>query len=406
MESKRFDNWTRNRALRLSRREALRLAGAGGAATVLATIAPETLAQSPCSFTIHGETSAGPSAPVSYDGTLQFSLGADGIFTQATFTPTGGAAQPATGGVTGRAIDFEVTLSGNQTIAFSGATDQSTTCQGDAAGILTGPQPGDIGGWQATGVGSQGGTAPSGSTTTGSGSQSGNTPSGSTTTGSGSSGSTGQSSLSCPPPQIACGPNCCPGGATCADTTQGLCSCPNGTEQCGTNCVPSCADGVTKLDLDSCTCPDAEPDCINDQTPCASDAECCLPFCAGGLCSRCQLAEQTDCGGGNCPNLLNDHYNCGRCGNVCPSPQVCVGGVCGCAPNGSPCINWTECCSTYCNSINICADCAASVGELPKTLCGPGLCFDAYDFRDNDHHCGACYNDCPGGQHCFNFSCF
>src|SRR6188472_2468333 len=104
LESKHFDNWTRNRALRLSRREALRLAGAGGAATALAAMSPGALAQSPCSFTIHGETSGGPSAPASYDGTLQYSVGADGIFTQATFTPTGGGAQPASGRVTGRAI--------------------------------------------------------------------------------------------------------------------------------------------------------------------------------------------------------------------------------------------------------------------------------------------------------------
>lgn len=56
MDSKRFDNWTHNRALRLSRRDALRAIGAGGAAATLPTFVPNTLARSPCNRTLHAET--------------------------------------------------------------------------------------------------------------------------------------------------------------------------------------------------------------------------------------------------------------------------------------------------------------------------------------------------------------
>ena len=91
MDSNRFDNWTRNRALRLSRRDALRLAGAGGATAALGSRRLDSLAQTSCKLTVHGKTTGGPSASTTYDGTLTYMAGADGTLSQGSFTPTGGA---------------------------------------------------------------------------------------------------------------------------------------------------------------------------------------------------------------------------------------------------------------------------------------------------------------------------
>lgn len=394
MDSKRFDSWTRNRALRLSRRDALKVMGAGGAAAALPAVRPAAiLAQSTCSLTIHSETAGGPSAPAAYDGVLQFSLGADGSFTQATFTPTSGSAQPVTGQATGRAIDIEITLPGNETLALSGAAAQPLDrCSGDIAGVLTGPQPGDLGAWQATAKGGATGTS---------------TSPGSSTTGTGSSGSSGQSSLSCPPPQTTCGQNCCPGGATCTDSNQGLCACPTGTEQCGVNCVPSCSDGQS-LELDTCTCPAPEAACIQNQQTCQNHGQCCSGYCGGGTCFDCAGKV---CGDFGCIDPNKDSQNCGNCGNVCILPQVCANGVCGCGPDDTPCIDDSECCSQVCFASNTCKTCSnimssgSGLDPMPMTFCGPGICAD---LRIDINNCGTCGNVCPrtsGGIVCDNGVC-
>jgi hypothetical protein len=378
MDSKRFDNWTRNRALRLSRRDALRVMGVGGAAAALPAVLPEAaIAQSTCSLTIHAETAGGPSAPTTYDGTLQITLASDGSFSQATFTPSsGGGAQSATGQATGRAIDIEIALPGNQTLALSGAGAQPIErCTGDVAGILSGPQPGDLGAWQATATG---------------GASGGSTSSGSSTSGAGSSGSTGPSSGNCPAPQIACGQNCCPGGATCTDQNQGLCACPSGTEQCGTNCVKSCSDGQS-LDLDTCTCPGPEAACIQNQQTCQNHGQCCSGYCGGGTCFDCSGKV---CGDFGCIDPSKDSQNCGNCGNVCVYPKVCSGGVCGCAPDQTPCIDHSECCSQLCFAGSVCTTCSdVTAGDgTPLTFCAAGSCVDLRTDIDN---CGACGKVCP-----------
>src|SRR4051794_41934042 len=104
MDSNRFDRWTKSFARRISRRDALRLAGAGGASAALATRAMPALAQTTCSLQIHGETMAGPSASNTFDGVLTFTFGDDGVFTQASYTPKGKKVRAATGRATGRAI--------------------------------------------------------------------------------------------------------------------------------------------------------------------------------------------------------------------------------------------------------------------------------------------------------------
>lgn len=355
MDSKRFDSWTRNRALRLSRRNALKLMGAGGAAAALPAVASDALAQGPCSLTIHGQTDGGPSAGATYDGTLQFSIGSDGALTQATFTQSGGGSQSVTGRAVGRAIDFEVSLGGNQMLTFSGAASQPlSACQGAAAGTLDGPQPGDLGAWQTTGISGGSGSSSSSGGQTSSGSTSGSGSSGSSSSGSGSGsgsgngGGGGGSTLNCPAPQTACGPNCCPGFGVCLDANQGICACPDGSIQCGFTCVQDCTDENEFLNLDTCQCEmTQEPACIDNGNGCANHGQCCSGYCAGGTCQSCGGKV---CGDFGCVDTSRDSQNCGNCGVVCVAPNgLCLGGVCGCIGLGQGgCSFDSDCCNNNC----------------------------------------------------------
>ncbi|MCC6945704.1 MAG: twin-arginine translocation signal domain-containing protein, partial [Thermomicrobiales bacterium] len=53
MDERRFDNLTRRLGQRVSRRDALKAAGAGGAAAAFARVAAIVEAQSTCSLAIH-----------------------------------------------------------------------------------------------------------------------------------------------------------------------------------------------------------------------------------------------------------------------------------------------------------------------------------------------------------------
>jgi hypothetical protein len=76
---------------------------------------------------------------------------------------------------------------------------------------------------------------------------------------------------------------CC-SGSRCIN---GICQCPTGTKQCGDRCIPS------------------------DQT-------CGPQYCPTGY---------TQCGT-QCIDTSRDRNNCGGCGRVCPSLQICSNGHC------------------------------------------------------------------------------
>lgn len=376
MDSKRFDNWTKNRALRLSRRNALRLAGFAGASTALAAKPLDSLAQTTCTLTLHGETIGGPSASTVYDGKLTYTIGANGSLTNATYTPTSGAPAQVNGTIVGRAIDLLIAIAPGKVLPLSGTIDkQSPTCPAAAAGVLTGPQLGDLGAWQATG---------SAATTT--------QPSAPIPSNGGN----------CQAPSFACGPNCCPGGSTCTNTTQGICACPNGTTQCGNSCVTNCPNGQT-LDLDSCTCTSS---CTPDQGGCNASAQCCSGFCdpGSGACQTCQFLA---CEGIGCVDPSFDSNNCGGCGVVCSAPTAtCTEGACTCQVDGLPCTSHSDCCSDSC-AFGICG-CVPVGGACTgaqdfccgrnegATICTSGNCryLDgrAACFADNECITGICKN--------------
>jgi hypothetical protein len=396
MNSRSFDNWTRNRAVRLSRRDALRLTAAGGASAALAARSPDTLAQTTCSLSVHAETGGGPSAPSTYDGTLQFTLVTDNTLTQATFTPASGSAQSATGRASGRAIDIQITLPGDQTLALSGAGAQPIgDCSGDLAGVLIGPQPGDLGAWQAT--------AETPTTTA---------PSTSSQSQSSSNGGT-DVTTSCPPGQALC-------GGTCIDTQ----SDPQNCGACGTVCDRSqCSSGV---------CASGQT-CTPDGEPCNVPADCCSLLCphesqAPGVCG-CSQVGGVCAGGGDCCQQGGDTQveclggaNSDRCivlKGACSSDsdclsQSCVNGSChsGCLPDGESCESSTDCCSKACSissRICGCAQLGQSCSDDDVYCCEgtPVVCFGACCII-NGFACSAdadCCDYIQGHGSCLNGIC-
>jgi hypothetical protein len=365
MDANRFDDWARKRAKRLSRRDAIRLAGAGGAAATMPAIGRHALAQSTCSLSIHAETAGGPSAPAIYDGTLQFSLVANGALTQATFSPISGASQTVTGQITGRAIDFQIALSGNQLLSLSGVADQPlSSCQASAAGMLSGPQPGDLGAWQATPAASS--------------------PTVPATSSQGSAGTSSGSTNSCPAGQTLC-------NAACIDTSTD----PNNCGSCGTICDSGQCSGGICGNSTTCT-PDGEV--------CRVPADCCSLLCphdpqvpgvcgcsqVGGVCQGgddcCQQGgdSQIACLGGDDDNrCIVLHGACSS--NADCLTQNCVNGSCAsaCNPDGEPCNSSTDCCSKACGG-GICGcgklgqSCNEDVGfsccEGAPTICFANVC--------------------------------
>jgi hypothetical protein len=122
---------------------------------------------------------------------------------------------------------------------------------------------------------------------------------------------------------------CSNAGGACDD--HGQCCGPFGTLFC---CGGVCTD--TKTDPSNCgacgapACP-PEKDCANGQCctrqgdACGETAECCF---AGTL---------TTCCGGVCLDTSRDENNCGGCGTVCPSGDVCFNGEC-CLDIGAACL--------------------------------------------------------------------
>ena len=220
----------------------------------------------------------------------------------------------------------------------------------------------------------------------------------------------------------ACDRPCGTRGQTCES---GQCKC-NG----GTGCTASqtcCTSGCEDTQTDPMNCGMCGRMCPEDQVCMMGDCvpPPCNPACRDGetcdantLSCRCGTgvgcAPGQGCCNDSCIDTAADNANCGRCGNVCPIGQDCVGGTCSMGPaacepacgtgescvagvcqcgTGPACVGDTECCGGAC--IDVSRDtqncgfcnrrCAASES------CCSGTCTTT---QNNPDHCGMCGNDC------------
>ncbi len=194
----------------------------------------------------------------------------------------------------------------------------------------------------------------------------------------------------CGPAEVCSGGKC---GLTCGGTTPQLCNggcvdAKTDEHACGTSCVD--CDGPAGR---GSVCIDAE--CI------------------------CNKGAQPKTCGTVCVDLAVDWLNCGSCGNVCKTGEVCSDGTCQLQCGGTTprlcsggCVNAQSnalACGTTCANCeattgkgSVCLDgtCTCNLGATPKT-CGTA-CVDLAVDRLN---CGSCGNACKTGEVCSDGAC-
>lgn len=160
MEGGRFDAWARGLASRMSRRGAVRAAGAVGAGALAGGSTASAAAQSDrrlvtCEWRIDAEVSSGPSRERRFDGLLTIVVDRDGWIDEATLEVDSiDLPRPIYSGVgtaNGRTLDLRLEGGECEVLAFTGVSDEEIrSCNGELAGSFQGPRLTDLGGWRTS----------------------------------------------------------------------------------------------------------------------------------------------------------------------------------------------------------------------------------------------------------------
>ncbi|MBA2519349.1 MAG: hypothetical protein H0V24_06765 [Chloroflexia bacterium] len=391
MDADRFDLLTKSIATPANRRRALGLTAGGFLGAFLRGDAPVAAQRTTCTLEFVTAVRQGPSAsqlltddaalPGEARGELSFSLSASGALEDGVLRLSDGTDLPVVGQATGNSLQMRIDAGQGIVFVAIGVGEQDVAaCQGAINGIMSGPQAGDLGDWQAVALGQGTATSTGGGNTGGPATGSANRPAG------------GQGPPAPPaiPPSSSSATRTCPANQTsCSGTCVNLSSDLNHCGECGAVCesrlvAVECRNGVCEGSscengLTFCGAADGCRDTTQDIDHCGGCQQPCVNAdCAGGVCigepdpDQCGVGL-SDCGG-VCVDLDDDDLNCGECGNDCyllgPS-HYCERGVC------TP----------------------PSCGDL--TDCG-GLCVD---LPTDPLHCGTCGNTCAAGQTCQGGEC-
>ena len=153
MDQKRIDEFSRSLAVRSSRRQAVRQAGAGGLlGGVAATLGLRTASAQGdsvnCTFPMTALVSVGPSLDTTLEGTLTLEIGPNGAIDDGTFETIDGGSFDVVGTATGRALDLRIELEDDQVLTLAGTGENDIVlCRGQVDGTFGGPRNEDLGTW-------------------------------------------------------------------------------------------------------------------------------------------------------------------------------------------------------------------------------------------------------------------
>ena len=201
----------------------------------------------------------------------------------------------------------------------------------------------------------------------------------------------------------------CGGSTASTSGTGGAATTSTGTTgKGGGDAGPTCGTSSTLCD-GSCV------ETQNDPANCGACGTVCPTgqVCSVGQCGVSCLGGSTLCTD-KCVDTTNDPANCGSFGTWCPVGEVCSGGQCALDCNGGTTKCANLCVDTQSDPKN-CGFCGnACPGAMVctqggcNTSCqgGTSQCGQAcVDLKVDPSNCGQCGNACPGGQVCSNGQC-
>ncbi|MFN8593711.1 MAG: hypothetical protein U0031_19795 [Thermomicrobiales bacterium] len=444
MDADRFDSLARQFVAPASRRTTLGAAAAG----LLSVFAPRAVpaaraaAGEVCTLAFVASVRLGPSTapavivdgqrPGEVRGELRFSLDNSGNLEDAALVLDSGEELPVVGQATGYALNARIEVAPRVAMVVVGVGEQEiAACQGAIDGVVTGPEPGDLGDWHAavtagetaqgatgkTGKGGKGGKKSGGQEQAAGAAAPKARPEGSGRgkqgQGQGQGQAQGQSSGQSSGGQQGGGKQ---GGRGTSDTStsSNAPSCPSGETYC--DYVTECRNlSTSPFDCGACGNRCSSTACQDGRCLSEEEADNLGKSCEQGQ-TFCNLEE------GYCADLQTDALNCGACGQVCPTDTpMCIAGQC-VAFQDDACSGSQILCNDVCvdplTDADNCGACGNVCQSFPEIYnCENGVCvepscapltkctFLCVDLPTDPLNCGACGVVCEEGTTCQNGVC-